>query len=109
MVSAFASSWPSPPELDTPRKKEESLKALKALVRDWDLLEKKDKEEGRGRLQGNGCRRAKCAPTYLHWILKFKCEWKISLLLEERMGLLLGAWLVFHRTRGLRLGRGCFG
>lgn len=41
MVSAFASSWPSPPELDTPRKKEESLKALKALVRDWDLLEKK--------------------------------------------------------------------
>lgn len=52
MVSAFASSWPSPPELDTPRKKEESLKALKALVRDWDLLEEKDrdkkKEEGRG-------------------------------------------------------------
>lgn len=41
MVSAFASSWPSPPELETPRKKEESLKALKALVRDWDLLEKK--------------------------------------------------------------------
>lgn len=38
MVSAFASSWPSPLELDTPRKKEESLKALKALVRDWDLL-----------------------------------------------------------------------
>lgn len=39
MVSAFASSWPSPPpELETPRKKEESLKALKALVRDWDLL-----------------------------------------------------------------------
>lgn len=41
MVSAFASSWPSPPELETPRKKEESLKALKALVRDWDLLEEK--------------------------------------------------------------------
>lgn len=41
MVSAFASSCPSPPELDTPRKKEESLKALKALVRDWDLLGKK--------------------------------------------------------------------
>lgn len=38
MVSAFASSWPSPPEPETPRKKEESLKALKALVRDWDLL-----------------------------------------------------------------------
>lgn len=38
MVSALASSWPSPPELETPRKKEESLKALKALVRDWDLL-----------------------------------------------------------------------
>lgn len=43
MVSALASSWPSPPELETPRKKEESLKALKALVRDWDLL-----GEGRG-------------------------------------------------------------
>lgn len=38
MVSAFASSWPSPPEPETPRKKEESLKALKALVRDWDLF-----------------------------------------------------------------------
>lgn len=38
MVSALASSWPSPPELETPRKKEESLKALKALVRDWDLF-----------------------------------------------------------------------
>lgn len=38
MVSAFASSWPSPPELETPRKKVESLKALKALVRDWDLF-----------------------------------------------------------------------
>lgn len=51
MVSAFASSWPSPPELDTPRKKEESLKALKALVRDWDLLEKKTRRKG-----GVGCR-----------------------------------------------------
>lgn len=46
MVSAFASSWPSPPELDTPRKKEESLKALKALVSDWDLLEKKTSRKG---------------------------------------------------------------
>lgn len=45
MVSAFASSWPSPPELETPRKKEESLKALKALVRDWDLLGREGEEE----------------------------------------------------------------
>lgn len=49
MVSAFASSWPSPPELETPRKKEESLKALKALVRDWDLLARERKREKRGR------------------------------------------------------------
>lgn len=49
MVSAFASSWPSPPELETPRKKEESLKALKALVRDWDLLGREGKEKERGR------------------------------------------------------------
>lgn len=54
MVSAFASSWPSPPELDTPRKKEESLKALKALVRDWDLLEKKTGMRTR-RKGGLGC------------------------------------------------------
>lgn len=47
MVSAFTSSWPSPPELETPRKKEESLKALKALVRDWDLLGGED--EGKKR------------------------------------------------------------
>lgn len=46
MVSALASSWPSPPELDTPRKKEESLKALKALVRDWDLLRREEGENG---------------------------------------------------------------
>lgn len=45
MVSAFASSWPSPPELETPRKKEESLKALKALVRDWDLLGMEEEHE----------------------------------------------------------------
>lgn len=45
MVSAFASSWPSPPLLETPRKKEESLKALKALVRDWDLLGREEEEE----------------------------------------------------------------
>lgn len=40
MVSALASSWPSPPppEPDTLRKNEESLMALKALVRDCDLL-----------------------------------------------------------------------
>lgn len=58
MVSAFASSWPSPPELETPRKKEESLKALKALVRDWDLLGKGKREEGRERGGGNkGVRR----------------------------------------------------
>lgn len=49
MVSALASSWPSPPELETPRKKEESLKALKALVRDWDLLGRAS--EGREREQ----------------------------------------------------------
>lgn len=49
MVSAFTSSWPSPPELDTPRKKEESLKALKALVRDWDLLEIKRGIRKRGK------------------------------------------------------------
>lgn len=66
MVSAFTSSWPSPPELETPRKKEESLKALKALVRDWDLLgreeEEKEGEENKGaqregRKEGRmGCR-----------------------------------------------------
>lgn len=54
MVSAFASSWPSPPELETPRKKEESLKALKALVRDWDLLEEKRGMRTR-REEGGGC------------------------------------------------------
>lgn len=48
MVSAFASSWPSPLELDTPRKKEESLKALKALVRDWDLLENEKRKTTEG-------------------------------------------------------------
>lgn len=49
MVSAFASSWPSPPELETPRKKEESLKALKALVRDWDLLGREWRKGGGNR------------------------------------------------------------
>lgn len=48
MVSALASSWPSPPELETPRKKEESLKALKALVRDWDLLGMEEEEHEAG-------------------------------------------------------------
>lgn len=53
MVSAFASSWPSPPEPETPRKKEESLKALKALVRDWDLLEGRRMEGGGEGIMGN--------------------------------------------------------
>lgn len=58
MVSAFASSCPSPLELETPRKKEESLKALKALVRDWDLLKEqirktKRKEEVEGIMEKN--------------------------------------------------------
>lgn len=52
MVSAFASSWPSPPELETPRKKEESLKALKALVRDWDLLGRVGEERERAGGEG---------------------------------------------------------
>lgn len=63
MVSAFASSCPSPPELETPRKKEESLKALKALVRDWDLLGREgEEEESTGEQRGGeegrkeGCR-----------------------------------------------------
>lgn len=47
MVSALASSWPSPPELEPPRKKEESLKALKALVSDWDLLGREEEEKER--------------------------------------------------------------
>ena len=57
MVSAFSSSWPSPPVLGAPRKKEESLKALKALVRDWDLLGREEggKREG-GRANGRGGR-----------------------------------------------------
>lgn len=54
MVSAFASSWPSPPELETPRKKEESLKALKALVRDWDLLGREQKGKEREENMGVG-------------------------------------------------------
>ena len=54
MVSAFASSWPSPPELETPRKKEESLKALKALVRDWDLLGGEQKGNEREENMGVG-------------------------------------------------------
>lgn len=53
MVSAFASSWPSPPEPETPRKKEESLKALKALVRDWDLLEGRRMGGGEEGIMGN--------------------------------------------------------
>lgn len=60
MVSAFASSWPSPPELETPRKKEESLKALKALVRDWDLLgraEEAKESEGMSTVGEKGRRR----------------------------------------------------
>lgn len=66
MVSAFTSSWPSPPVLETPRKKEESLKALKALVRDWDLLGRQEegKREGREQMseegqkwERKGCRR----------------------------------------------------
>lgn len=54
MVSALASSWPSPPELETPRKKEESLKALKALVRDWDLLGRAEEEERERERAGGG-------------------------------------------------------
>lgn len=56
MVSAFASSWPSPPELETPRKKEESLKALKALVRDWDLLARVGEERERAGGEGAAVR-----------------------------------------------------
>ncbi len=59
MVSAFASSWPSPPELETPRKKEESLKALKALVRDWDLLGREEEEKERERIREQGGRRCR--------------------------------------------------
>lgn len=62
MVSAFTSSWPSPPVLEAPRKKEESLMALKALVRDWDLLGgegegKRERGERRvGKAGTMGCR-----------------------------------------------------
>ena len=57
MVSTLASSWPSAAEVELPRKKGDSLMALKALVRDWDLLGRngeEDNEEKTGREGKNG-------------------------------------------------------